>query len=118
LNRLLSGTCPHTHVNVTTHTRTRTHTRTHTHTHTHTADISKVQDDEVGDGTTSVVVLAGELLRDAEQLVNQRIHPMTIISGVCVCACVCVCVRMCVCVHMCLPMHTRLCGIVRMLSTQ
>uniref|UniRef100_A0A7S3VIK5 CCT-beta n=1 Tax=Dunaliella tertiolecta TaxID=3047 RepID=A0A7S3VIK5_DUNTE len=44
-------------------------------------DISKVQDDEVGDGTTSVVVLAGELLRDAEQLVNQKIHPMTIISG-------------------------------------
>nr|GEV23835.1 T-complex protein 1 subunit beta-like [Tanacetum cinerariifolium] len=33
-------------------------------------DISKVQDDEVGDGTTSVVVLAGELLRDAEKLVT------------------------------------------------
>ena len=45
------------------------------------ADISKVQDDEVGDGTTSVVVLAGELLKEAEQLVNQKIHPMTIISG-------------------------------------
>lgn len=45
------------------------------------ADISKVQDDEVGDGTTSVVVLAGELLREAEQLVNQKIHPMTIIAG-------------------------------------
>eukprot|EP00877_Chromochloris_zofingiensis_P008033 jgi/Chrzof1/3483/Cz12g27040.t1 len=44
-------------------------------------DISKVQDDEVGDGTTSVVVLAGELLREAEQLVNQKIHPMTIIAG-------------------------------------
>uniref|UniRef100_A0A7S0R0V6 CCT-beta n=1 Tax=Chlamydomonas leiostraca TaxID=1034604 RepID=A0A7S0R0V6_9CHLO len=44
-------------------------------------DISKVQDDEVGDGTTSVVVLAGELLREAEQLVNQKIHPMTIIGG-------------------------------------
>jgi TCP-1/cpn60 chaperonin family len=40
-----------------------------------------VQDDEVGDGTTSVVVLAGELLREAEQLVNQKIHPMTIIAG-------------------------------------
>jgi T-complex protein 1 subunit beta len=35
----------------------------------------------VGDGTTSVVVLAGELLKEAEQLVNQKIHPMTIISG-------------------------------------
>ncbi|CAI5984911.1 unnamed protein product [Closterium sp. NIES-65] len=44
-------------------------------------DISKVQDDEVGDGTTSVVVLAGELLREAEKLVTARIHPMTIISG-------------------------------------
>ena len=40
-----------------------------------------MQDDEVGDGTTSVVVLAGELLREAEKLVNQKIHPMTIISG-------------------------------------
>ena len=44
-------------------------------------DISKVQDDEVGDGTTSVVVLSGELLRAAEKLVDQRIHPMTIIHG-------------------------------------
>jgi len=44
-------------------------------------DISKTQDDEVGDGTTSVVVLAGELLREAEQLVNQKIHPMVIIAG-------------------------------------
>ncbi|KVH87626.1 Chaperone, tailless complex polypeptide 1 [Cynara cardunculus var. scolymus] len=44
-------------------------------------DISKVQDDEVGDGTTSVVVLAGELLREAEKLVATKIHPMTIISG-------------------------------------
>ena len=35
----------------------------------------------MGDGTTSVVVLAGELLREAEQLVNQKIHPMTIIAG-------------------------------------
>lgn len=44
-------------------------------------DISKTQDDEVGDGTTSVVVLAGELLREAEKLVAMKIHPMTIISG-------------------------------------
>ena len=35
----------------------------------------------MGDGTTSVVVLAGELLREAEKLVSQKIHPMTIISG-------------------------------------
>eukprot|EP00735_Rhodelphis_limneticus_P005756 TRINITY_DN1775_c0_g1::TRINITY_DN1775_c0_g1_i1::g.25081::m.25081 TRINITY_DN1775_c0_g1::TRINITY_DN1775_c0_g1_i1::g.25081 ORF type:complete len:545 (-),score=79.37,sp/Q54ES9/TCPB_DICDI/67.49/0.0,Cpn60_TCP1/PF00118.19/2e-140 TRINITY_DN1775_c0_g1_i1:52-1626(-) len=44
-------------------------------------DISKVQDDEVGDGTTSVCCLAGELLRQAEQLMNQKIHPQTIIQG-------------------------------------
>ena len=47
----------------------------------HGSDISKVQDDEVGDGTTSVVVLAGELLREAEKLVATKIHPMTIIAG-------------------------------------
>jgi chaperonin GroEL (HSP60 family) len=44
-------------------------------------DLSKVQDDEVGDGTTSVAVLAGELLREAERLINQKLHPMTIIQG-------------------------------------
>jgi T-complex protein 1 subunit beta len=47
----------------------------------HDLDISKVQDDEVGDGTTSVVVLAGELLREAEKLLAAKIHPMTIIAG-------------------------------------
>lgn len=44
-------------------------------------DISKTQDDEVGDGTTTVAVLAGELLREAEKLVQQKIHPQIIISG-------------------------------------
>ena len=44
-------------------------------------DIAKVQDDEVGDGTTSVAVFCGELLREAEQLVAQRIHPQTIAAG-------------------------------------
>ncbi|RPB24863.1 T-complex protein 1 subunit beta [Terfezia boudieri ATCC MYA-4762] len=44
-------------------------------------NISKVQDDEVGDGTTSVCVLAAELLREAEKLVDQKIHPQTIIEG-------------------------------------
>lgn len=42
---------------------------------------SKTQDTEVGDGTTSVAVLAGELLREAEQLINKKIHPQTIIRG-------------------------------------
>ena len=40
-----------------------------------------VQDSEVGDGTTSVTVLAAELLREAERLVQMRLHPQTIISG-------------------------------------
>merc|ERR1719446_549903 len=44
-------------------------------------DIAKTQDDTVGDGTTSVTVLCGELLREAEFLINQRIHPMTIVAG-------------------------------------
>lgn len=44
-------------------------------------DISKTQDDEVGDGTTTVAVLAGELLREAEKLVQKRIHPQVIVSG-------------------------------------
>lgn len=44
-------------------------------------DMSKVQDGEVGDGTTSVTVLAAELLREAEKLVDQKIHPQVIISG-------------------------------------
>jgi T-complex protein 1 subunit beta len=44
-------------------------------------NISKVQDDEVGDGTTSVCILAGELLREAEKLINSKMHPQTIIEG-------------------------------------
>jgi len=44
-------------------------------------NISKVQDDEVGDGTTSVTVLAAELLREAEKLIGLRIHPQTIVEG-------------------------------------
>jgi len=44
-------------------------------------ELSKVQDDEVGDGTTSVTVFASELLREAEKLIDLKIHPHTIISG-------------------------------------
>lgn len=44
-------------------------------------NISKVQDDEVGDGTTSVTVLAAELLREAEKLIGLKIHPQTIVEG-------------------------------------
>lgn len=42
-------------------------------------DISRTQDEEVGDGTTTVAVLAGELLREAEKLIAQKIHPQIII---------------------------------------
>lgn len=44
-------------------------------------NISKVQDDEVGDGTTSVTVFSAELLREAEKLIEKKIHPQTIIEG-------------------------------------
>merc|ERR1719336_281684 len=44
-------------------------------------EMSRVQDSEVGDGTTSVTVLASELIREAEKLVDMRIHPQTIIAG-------------------------------------
>lgn len=44
-------------------------------------EMSRVQDEEVGDGTTSVTVLASELIREAERLVEMRIHPQTIIAG-------------------------------------
>jgi T-complex protein 1 subunit beta len=44
-------------------------------------DISRTQDEEVGDGTTTVAVLAGELLREAESLVQAKIHPQIIIQG-------------------------------------
>lgn len=44
-------------------------------------NMSKVQDDEVGDGTTSVTVFAAELLREAEKLIEQKMHPQMIIAG-------------------------------------
>lgn len=44
-------------------------------------EVAKTQDNEVGDGTTSVVILAGELLANAEKLLNQNIHPRIIVEG-------------------------------------
>ncbi|KRY71499.1 T-complex protein 1 subunit alpha, partial [Trichinella pseudospiralis] len=44
-------------------------------------ELAQLQDKEVGDGTTSVVILAAEILNYADQLVKQRIHPTSIISG-------------------------------------
>jgi thermosome len=44
-------------------------------------EVAKAQDNEVGDGTTTAVVLAGELLAKAESLLDQSIHPTVIIEG-------------------------------------
>ncbi len=44
-------------------------------------EIAKATDNEVGDGTTSVVVLAGELLSQAEDLINKDVHPTVIVDG-------------------------------------
>jgi len=44
-------------------------------------EIAKTQDDMVGDGTTTAVVLAGELLKKAEELLDQNIHPTILVSG-------------------------------------
>ena len=44
-------------------------------------EIAKTQDDMVGDGTTTVVVLSGELLKKAEELLEQDIHPTVIVGG-------------------------------------
>lgn len=44
-------------------------------------DLAQLQDNEVGDGTTSVVIIASELLRRSNELVKSGIHPTTIISG-------------------------------------
>jgi thermosome len=44
-------------------------------------EVSKTQDTEVGDGTTTVVVLAGELLGKASDLMEKKVHPIVIIDG-------------------------------------
>ncbi|MCJ7468985.1 thermosome subunit, partial [Candidatus Bathyarchaeota archaeon] len=44
-------------------------------------EIAKTQDTMVGDGTTTAVVLAGELLKKAEELLDQNIHPTILVSG-------------------------------------
>jgi len=44
-------------------------------------ELAKTQDDMVGDGTTTAVVLSGELPRKAEEMLDQNIHPTVIVSG-------------------------------------
>jgi len=44
-------------------------------------EVAKTQDDMVGDGTTTAVVLSGELLKRGEELLEQNIHPTVVVSG-------------------------------------
>src|SRR5918912_237127 len=44
-------------------------------------EISKATDNEVGDGTTSVVILAGALIEKAEELIGKEVHPTVIVEG-------------------------------------
>ncbi len=44
-------------------------------------EISKATDNEVGDGTTSAVVVAGALLEKAEELINKDVHPVVVVDG-------------------------------------
>ena len=44
-------------------------------------EVAKTQDNEAGDGTTSAVIIAGELLNKAEDLIDKNIHPTIIIDG-------------------------------------
>jgi len=43
--------------------------------------VAKAQDDTVGDGTTTAVIIAGHLLKGSEELLEQKIHPTTIVAG-------------------------------------
>jgi archaeal chaperonin len=44
-------------------------------------EVAKTQEDEVGDGTTTAVILAGEFLRKAEELLDMEIHPTVVVRG-------------------------------------
>ncbi|XP_068621595.1 T-complex protein 1 subunit alpha isoform X1 [Battus philenor] len=44
-------------------------------------ELAQLQDEEVGDGTTTVVIIAAELLKNADELVKNKIHPTSVISG-------------------------------------
>ena len=44
-------------------------------------EVAKTQDDECGDGTTTAVVLAGELLKQSESLIDANVHPTVITNG-------------------------------------
>lgn len=45
-------------------------------------EVAKTQEDEVGDGTTTAVIIAGELLKKSESLLDQDIHPTIHCNGI------------------------------------
>jgi len=47
----------------------------------HMIELSRTQDEEVGDGTTSVIILAGEMLAVAEPFLDRNVHPTRIVKG-------------------------------------
>ena len=44
-------------------------------------EVTKSVDNEVGDGTKSVVIIAGSLLEKAEDLINKNVHPTVVVDG-------------------------------------
>ena len=44
-------------------------------------ELSRAQDEEVGDGTTSVIIMTGEVLRLSEQFLRKSIHPTVVVKG-------------------------------------
>src|SRR5512137_1516871 len=44
-------------------------------------EVAKTQDNEAGDGTTSAVIIAGELISRAEELIDKNVHPTIIVEG-------------------------------------
>lgn len=44
-------------------------------------EIARTQDEQVGDGTTSVIILAGEVLAVAAEFMEQQLHPIVVIGG-------------------------------------
>lgn len=44
-------------------------------------ELSRAQDEEVGDGTTSVIILAGEVLTAVESFIEKQVHPTVIVSS-------------------------------------
>lgn len=51
------------------------------HINIYIVDLSNLQDQEVGDGTTSVVIIAAELLKVGNELVKSGLHPTLVING-------------------------------------